>query len=203
VQNPGLDYRVYHAVDEFARRHTWLAHAANDFEKWGIVVYAAAVVLLWFAARPGASGRRWKAAALAATISAFVALLVNRVISSAWDRPRPYETHPHAYHLSNSHDPSFPSDHASAAFAIAFAILFFDAAVGAIFLAFATLIATGRVLIGAHYPGDVLAGLGVGLAVAAVIAVAARPLLLRLVTLLERVSDPLTGALRRARTRES
>ena len=198
-----MDYRVYRAVDNFARHHTWLAHAANDFEKWGVAVYAAAVVLLWFAARPGRAGWPWKGGALAATTSAFVGLLVNRAISSAWDRPRPYETHPNAYHLSRSHDPSFPSDHASAAFAIAFAILFFDVGVGAVFLAFAVLIAVGRVLIGAHYPGDVLAGLGVGMVVAAIVAVAARPLVLRIVSLLERVTDPLVAPLHRRRAPEA
>src|SRR5919205_510374 len=98
-------------------------------------------------------------------------LLINQAIADAiWHRPRPYETHPGVYHLSNSHDPSFPSDHASAAFGIAFGVFFFAPGVGALFLVVAALIAIGRVLIGAHYPGDVLGGLGVGFAVAAVVA---------------------------------
>ena len=196
-----MDYRVFHAVDQFARHHTWLAHAANSFESWGIVVYAAAVVVLWFAARPGPGGRRWKLGALAATISAFLGLLVNRLIAAAWDRPRPYETHPNVYHLSNSHDPSFPSDHASAAFGIAFGVFFFAPGVGALFLVVAALIAIGRVLIGAHYPGDVLGGLGVGVAVAAVVAFGLRPLLVRLVWLFERITDPLTAPLHRRRAK--
>ena len=30
------------------------------------------------------------------------------MIAAFWHRPRPYETHPGVYHLSHSHDPSFP-----------------------------------------------------------------------------------------------
>jgi len=28
-----LDYRIFHAVDEFARDHKWLAHAIYTFEE--------------------------------------------------------------------------------------------------------------------------------------------------------------------------
>ena len=63
-----------------------------------------------------------------------------------------------------SHDPSFPSDHATAAFAIAFGILFVARRTGWLFLAWAALIGISRVLAGMHYPTDVLAGAVVGLA---------------------------------------
>jgi membrane-associated phospholipid phosphatase len=192
-----VDYRVYHAVDEFSRDHRWLAHAANGFETFGVTLYAIAVVLLWLATRPGEE-RRWKVAALAGAASGALALLVNQAIAKAiWDRPRPYESHPGAYHLSSSHDPSFPSDHASAAFGIAFGIFFVAPRVGGVFLAVATLIAIGRVVVGAHYPADVLAGLGVGLVVAALVVRLGRPLLEWLARLLERVSDPVVSPVHR------
>src|SRR6266480_5529661 len=78
----------------------------------------------------------------------------------------PFATHPAAHVWgSRSHDPSFPSDHASAAFGIAFALFFYDRLAGSIFLAAATFIGVGRVFIGAHYPADVVAGCLVGLGV--------------------------------------
>jgi undecaprenyl-diphosphatase len=145
-----LDYRIFHAVDEFAGDYTWLAHATYLFETIGVVLYAAAVVVLWLATEPGKE-RRWKIAALSGAASAGLALLINQVIAQIWHRPRPYETHPQVYHLTKSHDPSFPSDHASAAFGIAFGIYFIDRRVGKFFLAVALLIGFGRLLVGAHY----------------------------------------------------
>jgi len=59
----------------------------------------------------------------------------------------------------------------------------------------AVLIAVGRVLIGAHYPGDVLASLGVALVAAFVVVRLARPIVDRVVRLVERISDPLVRPL--------
>jgi membrane-associated phospholipid phosphatase len=166
-----------------------------------VPVYAAATVALWLLARPGGS-RRWKLAATSALASAAIALLVNQAIGKIWHRARPVAAHPSAHVWgSRSHDPSFPSDHASAAFAIAFTILFFDRLAGALFLAAALLIGAGRVFIGAHYPADIGAGLLVGLAVAIVVVRYGRPLLTWLVRLVERLTDPLLAPLWRRRTR--
>ena len=91
-------------------------------------------------------------------------------------------------------------------FAIAFAVFFFDRVVGGIFLAAAAFIAVGRVLIGAHYPADVIAGCLVGLAVALLVARFARPALLIVVCLVERLTDPLVARVvwrRRAEPRPS
>ena len=186
-----MDWRLYHWVNGISRHHTWLAHAFNAVETVGVVLIAVAACALWLLARPGGSPR-WKLAAASALGAAALGLLVNQLIAKAWDRPRPFATHPGAYTLSHSHDPSFPSDHASAAFGIAFAVLFFDVAVGAGFVVLAALIAVGRVIIGAHYPGGVLAGLGVGLASALFVVYAGRPLIALLVRLFERLTDPLT-----------
>ena len=100
---------------------------------------------------------------------------------------------------SRSHDPSFPSDHASAAFGIAFAVFLFDRPVGSIFLAAATVIAVGRVVVGAHYPADVLAGTLVGLGAALLVVRVARPLIEWMVRLVERITDPVVAAVLRRR----
>ena len=188
-----MDWRIYHAVNRFVAHHHWLAHAFNGIENVGVVLIAVVTFALWLLARPGAS-RRWKLASSSALASAALALLVNHVIGAIWHRPRPYESH-HVYTLSHSHDPSFPSDHASAAFAIAFAVLLFDWLVGALFLVAAVVIGIGRVVIGAHYPADVLAGVAVGLASALVVTRLARRVIAFLVRLVERVTDPLLAPL--------
>jgi undecaprenyl-diphosphatase len=187
-----MDYRFYRWVNGIDRHHTWLPHTFSVVESVGVVVIAVAAFALWLLARPGGS-RRWKLASASALASAALGLLINRVIGHFWHRARPYETHHGVYTLSHSHDPSFPSDHASAAFGIAFAVLFFDPLVGALFLVLSILIAIGRVVIGAHYPGDVLAGAGIGLFAAIVVVQIARPLIALLVRLVERVTDPVAA----------
>jgi undecaprenyl-diphosphatase len=79
--------------------------------------------------------------------------------------------HPHAVHPLIAHKPdaSFPSDHATAAFAIAVAIWLRSRTVGAVAIVFAALLAVGRVAVGVHYPGDVAAGALLGTAAAALL----------------------------------
>lgn len=197
-----MDYRVYHAVNEFSEDYKLLAHATYAFETIGVVLYGLAVVVLWLATAPGEE-RRWKIASLSGAASAGLSLLINQVIGNLiWHRPRPYETHPQVYHLSHSHDPSFPSDHASAAFGIAFGIYFVDRRVGRWFLLVAALIAVGRVVVGAHYLTDVIASCIVSAVAAAVVVRFGKPLLLRVARLLERLSDPIVKPVhRRVRSR--
>ncbi len=59
-------------------------------------------------------------------------------------------------------DPSFPSDHATAAFAIAVSIFLRNRKVGILALVMATILAVSRVAVGTHYPGDVLGGAVLG-----------------------------------------
>jgi undecaprenyl-diphosphatase len=185
-----VDYRLYHAINRFVADHAWLGRAGSAFEKWAVLVYAVAAIALWLLARPGGNPK-WKLAAASSLGAAALALLVNRVIARVWDRERPFAAHPSAHVWGGrSHDPSFPSDHASAAFAIAFAVLLFDRVAGALFVLAAVLIAAGRVVVGAHYPADVLAGLLVGLGCAVVVVKLARPVFIALVRLASRLTDP-------------
>jgi undecaprenyl-diphosphatase len=197
-----VDYRIFHAVNEFAQDDKWLAHATYVFETVGVVIYAAAVLFLWLATNPG-ENRRWKVAALSAAASAGLALLINQLIAQVWHRPRPYESHAHVYHLTNSHDPSFPSDHASAAFGIAFGIYFVDRRVGRWFLLIAALIGAGRVLVGAHYLTDVLASVVVAAVAAWLVTRFGGRLLLRLAQLFERLTDPVVTPLHRRLRRQT
>jgi undecaprenyl-diphosphatase len=123
-----------------------------------------------------------------------LAMLTNQIVSHLWERPRPFVTH-HALHLLSapSADPSFPSDHAAAAFAIAFAVLALWRRAGVLFLVAAALIATSRVALGMHYPSDVAAGMVVGwLSATVVVRYACRPVG-RMVDLASRFTDPIAG----------
>ena len=190
-----MDYRLYHAVNQFVVDHSWIGSGLSVVESWAVPALAVATFALWLFARPGSS-RKWKLACASALASSGVALLINQLIAQVWDRARPFADHPSAHVWGNrSHDPSFPSDHASAAFAIAFAVFLFDRLVGSIFLAAAFVIGVGRVFIGAHYPADVAAGCLVGLASALLVVRISRPAIERIVHAVERVTDPLLASL--------
>jgi len=195
-----MDYRVYHAINEFVYDHSWLGRGLNEVESWSVPVLAVATVALWLLARPGGQ-RKWKLASACALASAGLALLVNQLIAKViWDRPRPFAAHPSAHVWgSRSHDPSFPSDHSSAAFGIAFAVFLFDRLVGSVFLVAAVVIGVGRAFIGEHYPLDVVAGCLVGLGAALLVTRVAKPAIELLVRLVERVTDPVLAPLWRLR----
>jgi undecaprenyl-diphosphatase len=147
---------------------------------------------LWLLARPYADFR-WKLACASALASAGVALAANQLIADLWTRPRPYMAHPALTHLltAPSPDPSFPSDHAAAAFAIAVAVLAFSRRLGAVMLGLAVAVSLSRVALGAHYPSDVAAGALVGSTAALLVTRFGRPWLLAMVSLLSRLTDPL------------
>ena len=108
---------------------------------------------------------------VAAGFSALLALGGAQLIAHIWERPRPYIAHPGDAHLfiAASHDPSFPSDHATAAFAIAVALLLRHRKAGILALVMALTLSVARVAVGTHYPGDVLAGALLGTAAALVL----------------------------------
>ena len=103
------------------------------------------------------------AASVWAAIAAMIALGVGQIIGSAVDRARPYETMTNVHLLvDKTADFSFPSDHATVAGAVAVGLLFANRKLGIIASILAPLMAFTRVYVGAHYPGDVLAGLALG-----------------------------------------
>jgi undecaprenyl-diphosphatase len=107
---------------------------------------------------------------VAAGLSAGLALVVAHFLSGAIGRARPFVTHPNAHlFLPHARDPGFPSDHATGAFAIAFALVLRNRVVGIVALVLALLLSFGRVALGVHYPSDVFAGAVLGLLAALVL----------------------------------
>lgn len=191
-----MDWRIYHSVNVFVAHHSWLGSIFRFIETYGTIALGVAAFALWLLARPGGD-RKWKFASASALAGAALGLIVNMIISTIWHRDRPYQTH-HVARIWGPHktDPSFPSTHASAAFGIAVAVLLFDRVLGYAFLTVAVLVAVGRVIVGEHYPGDVVAGTAIGTLAAIVIVRFARPLLAVLIRIVERVTDPVLARVR-------
>jgi undecaprenyl-diphosphatase len=176
------------------RGHPFIGDEIEDFVTyWAVPLFVAATLALWLLDRPG-PWYRWKIACLAGLASAGLGLFAAQAISHLWTRERPFEAHPAQTLLlaSPSHEPSFPSDHAVAAFAIAFSVaLIGGRLVGALFLAGATIIAVTRVFVGLHYPGDVAGGALIGFVSALIIFLVADSRWGPIVRILSRLTDPL------------
>src|SRR3954447_1320442 len=156
------DYRLFHWANTLAARHDALEDPLKAYVQASEIVFALGLVALFLFLGP-----RIRRAAVAAGLSAGLALVVAHFLAAAIDRSRPFVDHPSAHNfLSHASDPGLPSDHATGAFAIAFALVLRDRISGSIALFLALLLSVGRVALGAHYPSDVLAGAVLGLAAA-------------------------------------
>jgi membrane-associated phospholipid phosphatase len=82
-------------------------------------------------------------------------------------------------------------------------VLLLDPIAGAAFLVLAVLISVGRVVIGEHYPGDVVAGALIGAASAVVVVRLARPVVVWIARLVERLTDPILRPLWRGRVTDA
>ncbi|HKV46216.1 MAG TPA: phosphatase PAP2 family protein [bacterium] len=142
--------------------------------RFGIALYAAIGVWVWLDGRGNADERR--GTLLLALLAVALALGVNLVLNAAFPRPRPFLVLPaHVLVPSPPHDASFPSDHAAVAGAVSVVLLLGgQSGWGTLGLLGAVLIGVARVMVGVHYPSDVVAGVMIG-AACAVVASRARP----------------------------
>src|SRR3954451_17175238 len=160
-----MDYRVYKTVNGLSGAplpdHV-VKFLALDLPAVLVILVALTFLIPWTARR-----RARRSGALLATAAAGLSLLINQPIAHLVARARPYLTHPAHAHLliARSHDPSFPSDHATGAFALAFGVWLYDRTIGTVLLILAAILAFARVYVGTHYPGDVVAGALMGMAV--------------------------------------
>ena len=137
--------------------------------------YVAAVSLTWawFTAR---SRERRTLAQLAFAVP--LALSLNYLIGLVFPHPRPFMIGLGHTLLAHRPESSFPSDHASFMWTVAFGMLVWSRAkwAGALAIVLAALTSWARVFLGVHFPFDILGSIGV--AIVAVTAVAQlRPLI--------------------------
>jgi membrane-associated phospholipid phosphatase len=159
-----LDWSIFHSMNGVLVHHEGGQDAAQGFNASAIFVLVALAGLRWFFAQPGGPTRS-KLAAVSAAAAGALALLINVVLGQLWFHARPFVDHPGQTLLLVHHaaDNSFPSDHASLAFAIAFAVIAFHRRLGLLLLLGAACIAADRIFVGVHYPVDLVASLFVGL----------------------------------------
>ncbi|HSB79589.1 MAG TPA: phosphatase PAP2 family protein [Candidatus Methylomirabilis sp.] len=147
------------------REATWLGYGAFDI---GILVALAGYG--WWVENPGLKIR-----GLAGGMTVAGAGLLDQLVKNVACRARPNAPHagdffsnfpcfPASYSYA-----SFPSGHATTAFATALILSFWYPRYTSLFLTLAVLVGLSRVVLGAHFPSDVLAGAVLGTGVALVV----------------------------------
>ena len=148
-----LDYQFFRAINGLAGSNRALDAFMIVCAKYAPVVFALTLIGLWL---------RWtyqsQRGAFMAGVSALSALGIGQLVGAAFPRDRPYLAHTVTLLITHAPDTSFPSDHATLAFAVGVTVWLFNRKVGAALLLFGVVTAFARVFVGAHYPTDVVGG---------------------------------------------
>jgi undecaprenyl-diphosphatase len=158
-----VDHGLLHALNGFLAHHDYVEDPVLAYSNFAELLFLVLLAGLFVFTR-GFTRRAARRGVIAAGLSAAVALAIAQVLAALVDRPRPFVSDPGGVHLFARHvaDPGFPSDHATAGFAIAVAILLRSRRWGYVTLALATVLSISRVALGIHFPTDVLAGAALG-----------------------------------------
>ncbi|MEK9151811.1 MAG: phosphatase PAP2 family protein [Patescibacteria group bacterium] len=159
------DVRLFRSINNLAGQNAVLDAAGIFASKYLIYVMAAAILVPIVLAR---RRHRDHVAAAVAACRAYAAAALggvgNMLFSMMFFRARPFVTLFDVHRLIDvmPTSKSFPSDHATAAFAMACSVFLMRPRFGAVLLVLAVFVAAGRVYAGVHYPTDVISGAVVG-----------------------------------------
>ncbi len=146
--------------------------AATFLAQWPVLAAPATLVLIWVFGL-----HQERRAAVAAAVTGFLALAIAAVSSGLIVSPRPFMDGSATNFLDHPPDSSFPSDHCTLLFGLAFAFLARPPArcrpLWIVFFALALAVGWSRVFLSAHYPLDIVGAALVAGAAAA--CVASRP----------------------------
>lgn len=136
-----------------ANPHPWLLHFAHAVAVWSIWIIPAVLTIGWL------RGDYWfRRLMFEASIAGAIGLLINQLIGLFWQHDRPFIIGLGHTFLAHATDSSFPSDHLTIIWAVAFSLLLHQRPryVG-IFLALLGLpVAWARIYLGIHFPLDMV-----------------------------------------------
>jgi undecaprenyl-diphosphatase len=205
VSGSNPDVSLLYDINDLARSApSWLLDAVRVAGQYGLlVVMVLLVVGCWRSERRRAAcaddAAVSAAAILWAPVAAVLAALVNMPIRDFVRRPRPAEDHDGLRVLiGGQHSPSFVSDHATLAMALAAGLFVVNRKFGLAGILLALLEGFCQLFLGLHYPTDVIGGLALGTAVALLFSPLASAALTPLMRVIGR--SPRAGRLIRAGT---
>jgi undecaprenyl-diphosphatase len=159
-----MNYKLFQAINQHAGHHPFLDGLMVFVTQYALVLYALVLLLIWVLGK-----EKYKFSVVYAVITGGLGLFINFVLGHIYYEPRPFVTHHVHLLIQHVKDSSFPSDHTTGAFALAFAVLFRHRKIGFGMLLFAILTGISRVYVGHHYPFDVLTSIVVALITSSIV----------------------------------
>lgn len=152
-----LDTTLFQALTAGSDAPDWLVLVAWSLATALVPLVAVGLLVAWVR---GAA----RFSLLDAVASGLLGLGIVQLIGAIAYRPRPFEAGLGLNLMAHVPENSFPSDHATLMFALAFSLMM--SPLRRFGLALAVLgvgVGWGRIYLGAHYPGDILGGAVLGL----------------------------------------
>jgi undecaprenyl-diphosphatase len=167
-----MDIEITRWINSFAGHDAILDRLMIDATQFGVPIMVGLVVLHWW----GRENRKYlRHTAITAGLSFLLGLGFNQIILLFFDRVRPYDAGITHLLIAKSGDWSFPSDHATAAMAIAAAFALKRLPLRTLgFSLGAIVICWSRIYVGTHYLTDVVGGAATGLIAAVIVSAAYR-----------------------------
>jgi undecaprenyl-diphosphatase len=160
-----MNYSVFQFLNNLAEKYDWIDDLMEAFAQDIVWILLVIMACLWFTGK--AANQKMVFFSL---LSASVALLIaSLILSPAIDHSRPFVEHQVHQLIPHAADASFPSDHATLSFSIAFSVYLTKRRLGVILLALAVLTGIARVYVGVHYPGDIVGAMVLSLLVSVIV----------------------------------
>jgi len=154
-----MNYKLFQMINQNAGHHHFLDGLMVFVTKDALMIFALALLLMWFFGK-----EKYKYTVVFAAITGALGLFINFILGHINFEPRPFVTHHVNLLIQHAKDSSFPSDHTTGAFSLALAVLWRrHRKIGFGMLLFAILTGISRVYVGHHYPFDVLGSIIVAL----------------------------------------
>lgn len=161
-----VDAGLTNWINSWSEQDWYVDQLFRGISLFGLPILVIAIACQWWSQRDRGHTRH---VLLAAGFSLILGLALNQLILLFIQRDRPYDAGVTNLLITPSGDPSFPSDHATAAFAIATVFLTYHFKGAKILLLSAILISLSRIYVGTHFVSDIMGGAITGMLAAAVV----------------------------------
>ncbi len=162
-----INRSLFHGINKFAGYNPMLDATARVIAEYLPFLFILVVLYYWFSKKEDSS----KVRLLLVGYSVLLALSINFLITIFYFHPRPFMVYIVKLLIRHGPETSFPSDHTTFMFSIAFMFITFNEfrIIGIILSLLALVGGVARVFVGVHFPFDIAGSIGVGLVSAMII----------------------------------